>query len=71
MISQPNGTCTNSNIRKYTTGELTVVQIRTFIKFLTSEIGSSTRGERDTLLKSLSYHTMQTKLKRSVHLVEF
>ena len=29
-----------------------------------------TRRERDTILKSLSYHTMLTKLKRSAHLVE-
>ena len=36
---------------------------------LTSEFGSSTRGETDTILKSLLYHTMQTKLKRSAHLV--
>ena len=48
-----------------------VVQVRTFINFLTSEFGSSTRGERDTILKSLSYHTMLTKLKHSSHLVEF
>ena len=47
-----------------------VVQVRTFINFLTSEFGSSTRGERDTILKSLSYHTRLTKLKRSAHLVE-
>ena len=55
------------------TGELTVDQIRTFINFLTSEFGSSTRGERerDTILKSLLYHTMLTKLKRSANLVEF
>ena len=53
------------------TGKLTVVQVRTFINFLTSESGSLTRGERDTILKSLSYHTMLTKLKRSTHLVEF
>ena len=37
-----------------------VVQVRTFINFLTSEFGSSTREERDTILKSLSYHTMLT-----------
>ena len=72
MISQSNGTCTNSNTGKYTTltGELTVLQIRTFINFLTSEFGFSPREERDTILKSLSYHTMLTKLKRSAHLVE-
>ena len=52
------------------TGELTVVQVRAFINFLTSEFGSSTRGERDTILKNLLYHIMLTKLKRSVHLVE-
>ena len=52
------------------TGELTVVQVRTF-NFLTSEFGSSTRGERDKIRKSLSCHTMLTKLKRSAHLVEF
>ena len=51
-------------------GELTVVHVRTFIIFLTSEFGFSTQGERDTILKSLSYHTMLTKLKRSAHLVE-
>ena len=68
MISQSNGTCTNSNTL---TGELTVVQIRTFINFLTSEFGSSTWGERNTILKSLSYRIMLTKLKRSAHLVEF
>ena len=38
---------------------------------MTSEFCSLTRGERDKILKSLSYHTMQTKLKRSAHLVEF
>ena len=43
------------------TGELTVVQVRTFINFLTSEFGSSTRGERDTILKSLSYHYYANK----------
>ena len=52
------------------TGELTIVQVRTFINFLISEFGSSTRGERDTILKSLLDHTMLTKLKRSAHLVE-
>ena len=36
------------------TGELTVVQVRTFINFLTSEFGSSTRGESNTILKRLS-----------------
>ena len=53
------------------TGELTVVQVQTFIKFLISEFGSSARPERDTILKILSYHTMLTKLKRSAHLMEF
>ena len=58
------------------TGELTVVHVRTFINFLTSEFGSSTRGERErewereTILKSLSYHTILTKLKCSAHLVD-
>ena len=82
-----NDTCTNSTVHvqiqrymykfKYReihhslTGELTVVHVRRFINFLTSEFGSSTRGERDTILKSLSYHTKLTKLKRSAHLVEF
>ena len=37
------------------TGELTVVQGQTFINFFTSEFRSSTRGERDTILKSLSW----------------
>ena len=44
-----------------------VVQIRTFINFLTSEFGSSKRGERDTILN----HSIQTKLKRLAHLVVF
>ena len=67
-------------IHKTLTGELTVVQVRTFINFLTSEFGSLTREERerererewerDTTLKSLSYHTMLTKLKHSTHLVQ-
>ena len=48
-----------------------VVQVRTFINFLTSEFGSSTRRERNTFLESLSYDTMLTKLKRSAHLVKF
>ena len=41
-------------------------------RLLTSEL-SSTRREREThtILKSLSYHTMLTKLKRSAHFVEF
>ena len=43
------------------TGELIVVHVRTFINLLTSEFGSSTRGERHTILKSLSYHTMLKK----------
>ena len=54
-----------------TTGELTIVQVRMFINFLISEFGSSTQGERDTILKSLLDHTMLTKLKCSVHLAEF
>ena len=41
-------------IHNFLTGELTVVQVRTFISFLTSEFCSSTREERDTILKSLS-----------------
>ena len=57
-------------IHNILTGELTAVQVRTFINFLTSGFGSSTRGERETILKSFSYHTMLTKLKRSAHLVE-
>ena len=40
-----------------------IVQVWTFINFLISEFGSSTQGERDTILKSLSYHIMLTKLK--------
>ena len=69
--------CKNTGGLKYRgihntlTGELTVVQIRTFINFLTSEFGSLTQGERETILKSLLYHTMLTKLKRLAHLVEF
>ena len=50
-------------------GGLCVVQIQTFINFLTSEFSSLTRGERDFILKGLSYHTMLTKLNRSAHLV--
>ena len=53
------------------TGELTVVQVRTFINFLTSVFGSSPQRERDTILKSHSYHTMLIKLKRSAHHEEF
>ena len=49
------------------TGELTVVHVRTFINFLTSEFGSSKRGERHTILN----HSILTKLKRSAHLVVF
>ena len=50
---------------KYTS--YSVVQVRTFINFLTSEFGSSTRGERDTILN----HSIQTTLKRAAHLVVF
>ena len=50
---------------KYTADS--VVQVRTFINFLISEFGSSTRGERDTILN----HSILTKLKRSAHLVVF
>ena len=55
-------------IRNTLTDEITVVQERTFINFLTSEFGSSTRGEKDTILKSLSYHTMLRKLKTLGHI---
>ena len=45
------------------TGELTVVQIRTFINFWISEFGSSTRGERETqFLKVFRNHLNLTKL---------
>ena len=44
-----------------------VVQVRTFINFLTSEFYSLTRGERDTIFN----HSILTKLKRSAHLVVF
>ena len=44
-----------------------VVQVRTFINLLTSELGSSTQEERDTILN----HSILTKLKRSVHLAVF
>ena len=39
----------------------------TNVLLLTSEFGSSTRGERDTILKSLLYHTMLTTPQRSPH----
>ena len=55
----------NTGRLKYT-GD-SVVQVRTFINFLTSEFGSTTRGERDTILN----HSIQTKLKRSAHLILF
>ena len=56
----------NIQITLYTIGRLkytgdSVVQVGTFINFLTSEFGSSTRGEGDTILRSLSYHTMLKK----------
>ena len=59
-------------IHMQNTGELkytgdSVVQVRTFINFLTSEFGSSTRGEIYTILN----HSILTKLKRSAHLVVF
>ena len=38
-------------------------------RLLISDFGSSTRGERDTIRKSLSYHTMLTTPQRSAHLV--
>ena len=44
------------------TGELTVVQVRTFINFLTSEFVSSTRGDSDTILKIFRNHSILTKL---------
>ena len=53
---------TNRKVHHTLTGEITVVQVRKFINFLTSYFDSSTRGERDTILKSFSYHTMLTKL---------
>ena len=56
----------NTGGLKYTGNS--VVQVRTFINFLTSEFGSSTRGERDTQFLNLS---ILTKLKRSAHLVVF
>ena len=48
----------------HNTGELTVVQVQTFINFLTSEFSTSTRGERDThnSYKSfVSYHANKTQ----------
>ena len=57
--------CKNTSGLKYT-GD-SVVQVRTFINFLTSEFSSSTRGERDTILN----YSILTKLKRSAHLIDF
>ena len=57
--------CKNTGGLKYT-GD-SVVQVRTFINLLTSDFGSSTRGEGDTILN----HSILTKLKRSAHLVVF
>ena len=52
------------------TGELTVVQVRTIINFLTSDFGSSTRGERDThnSFKSfVSYYANKTQTLSTSH----
>ena len=67
------GLCSHINHKRYTyagglkyTGD-SVVQVQTFINFLTSEFGSSTRGERDIILN----HSILTKLKHLAHLVVF
>ena len=46
-----------------------VVQVRTFINFLTSDFGSWTRGERDTHI--ILNHSILTRLKCSAHLIVF
>ena len=58
--TQIHNTLTNSRWYKYSSDS--VVQVRTFINFLTSEFGSSTRGESDTNVKSLSqsFYTNKT-----------
>ena len=69
---QIQNTLTNACADKYSSDS--VVQVRTFINFLTSVFGSSTRGERDTILN----HSILTKLqmsggphKRAAHSVVF
>ena len=53
----------NREIHNTLTGELTVVHVRTFNNFLTSEFGPSTRGERDnnSLKPFVSYYANKTQ----------
>ena len=58
-------TLTDASGYKYTSDS--VIQVGTSINFWFQFVDK----RRETILKSLSYHSMLTKLKRSAHLVEF